>query len=225
MCANLRHRNLFYTWQIGLFLFSHNFPIFCEYVTDTCDPTIGSPCLTVVDKALRCVVDMLCRFQDKAFRLNGNRLHTGDDFCTDVGRHLLEDHKVIENHCINGGITDKDCKDLVIKTSKVTRSVFNFIKEIDGTRETLKCKLIAKIAEQTNYRPEKVELNVENKQMFHTLVTTMESYPGMVKFGNISLDLSSEVSKNIQFLNDNKAVPSAIDMLAYNGIIERRYLE
>lgn len=137
--------------------------------------------------------------------------------------HMIE---VIENHCISGGITDKDCKDLVIKTSKVTRSVFNFIKEIEyGTQEALKCKLIEKIAEQTNYRTENVELNSENKQMFHTLVSTMESHPGMVKFGNISLDLSSEVSKNIQFLSDNKEVPSTIEMLAYNGIIERRYLE
>lgn len=46
--------------------------------------------------------------------------------------HMIE---VIENHCISGGITASDCKDLVIKTSKVTRSVFNFIKEIEyGTQ-------------------------------------------------------------------------------------------
>lgn len=136
--------------------------------------------------------------------------------------HMIE---VIENHCINGGITDKDCKDLVIKTSKVTRSVFNFIKEINGTQETLKCKLTARIAKQTNCRTEKVELNSENKKMFHTLVATMESHPGMVKFNNISLDLSSEVSKNIQYLGDSNEAPSVIDVLAYNGIIERQYLE
>lgn len=136
--------------------------------------------------------------------------------------HMIE---VIENHCIKGGITDKDCKDLVIKTSKVTRSVFNFIKEINGTQETLKCKLMARIAKQTNCRTEKVELNSENKQMFHTLVATMESHLGMVKFNNISLDLSSEVFKNIQYLVDSNEAPSVIDMLAYNAIIERRYLE
>ena len=61
--------------------------------------------------------------------------------------------------------------------------------------------------------------------MFHTLVATMESHLGMVKFNNISLDLSSEVFKNIQYLVDSNEAPSVIDMLAYNAIIERRYLE
>jgi hypothetical protein len=56
--------------------------------------------------------------------------------------------EVIESHCISGGITDKDCKDLVVKTSKVTRSVFNFVKEIDGTQEAFKHNLIEKIANQ-----------------------------------------------------------------------------
>ena len=133
--------------------------------------------------------------------------------------------EVIESHCINGGLTDKDCKDLVVKTSKVTRSVFNFVKEIDGTQETLKQKLIEKIANQTNCRTETVQLNDENKQIFHALVAAMESLPGMVKFDNVSFDLSSAVSKAIHYLRDTEDTPSTIDILAYNGIIERQYME
>ena len=133
--------------------------------------------------------------------------------------------EVIESHCISGGITDKDCKDLVVKTSKVTRSVFNFVKEIDGTQEALKQKLIEKVANQTNCRTETVQLNDENKQIFHALVAAMESLPGMVKFDNVSFDLSFDISKSIQQLSDTDDTPSTIDMLAYNGIIERQYME
>ncbi len=136
--------------------------------------------------------------------------------------HMIE---VIESHCISGGITDKDCKDLVVKTSKVTRSVFNFVKEIDGMHDTLKHKLIEKIAKQTNCRTETVQLNDDNKQIFHTLVAAMESLPGMVKFDNVSFDLSPAVSKAIQHLSDTEDTPRTIDLLAYNGIIERQYLE
>ncbi len=133
--------------------------------------------------------------------------------------------EVIESHCISGGITDKDCKDLVVKTSKVTRSVFNFVKEIDGTQEALKQKLIEKVANQTNCRTETVQLNDENKQIFHALVAAMESLPGMVKFDNVSFDLSFDISESIQQLSDTDDTPSTIDMLAYNGIIERQYME
>lgn len=136
--------------------------------------------------------------------------------------HMIE---VIESHCISGGITDKDCKDLVVKTSKVTRSVFNFVKEIDGTQEALKQKLIEKVANQTNCRTETVQLNDENKQIFHALVAAMESLPGMVKFDNVSFDLSFDISESIQQLSDTDDTPSTIDMLAYNGIIERQYME
>ena len=136
--------------------------------------------------------------------------------------HMIE---VIESHCISGGITDKDCKDLVVKTSKVTRSVFNFVKEIDGTQEAFKHNLIEKIAKQTNSRTEIVQLNYDNKQIFHALVYAMESLPGMVKFDNVSFDLSSAVSKVIQHLSDTEDTPSTIDMLAYNGMIERQYME
>lgn len=136
--------------------------------------------------------------------------------------HMIE---VIESHCVNGWITDKDCKDLVIKTSKVTRSVFSFIKEIDGTQEALKHKLIEKIAKQTNCRTETVQLNEDNKQKFRTFVAAMGSLPGMVKFYNVSFDLSSAVSKVIQHLSDTEDTPSTIDMLAYNGMIERQYME
>lgn len=163
-------------------------------------------------------------FNPESFYHNGSAFVCLNDLKSRMKHynHMIE---VIETHCINGVITDKDCKDLVIKTSKVTRSVFNFIKEINGTQEILKCKLIAQIVEQTNCRTEVVELNSENKQLFHKLVATMESQPGMAKFANISLDLSSEISKNIQYLCDDKRELSAIDLLAYNGIIERRYLE
>lgn len=133
--------------------------------------------------------------------------------------------EVIESHCISGGITDKACKDLVVKTSKVTRSVFNFVKEIDGTQEALKQKLIEKVANQTNCRTETVQLNDENKQIFHALVAAMESLPGMVKFDNVSFDLSFDISESIQQLSDTDDTPSTIDMLAYNGIIERQYME
>lgn len=136
--------------------------------------------------------------------------------------HMIE---VIESHCISGGITDKDCKDLVVKTSKVTRSVFNFVKEIDGTQEAFKHNLIEKIAKQTNSRTEIVQLNDDNKQIFHALVYAMESLPGMVKFDNVSFDLSYAVSKVIQHLSNTEDTPSTIDMLAYNGMIERQYME
>lgn len=136
--------------------------------------------------------------------------------------HMIE---VIESHCSSGGITDKDCNDLVIKTSKVTRSVFKFIEKVDGTQETLKHNLIENIAKQTNGRMEEVQLSDDNKQTFQALVAAMESIPGMVDFGNESFDLSSAVSKNIQYLSDREDAPDAIDLLAYNGVIERRYLE
>lgn len=131
--------------------------------------------------------------------------------------HMIE---VIESHCISGGIIDKDCKDWVIKTSKVTRAVFNFIKEIDDTQETFKRILIETIAKQTNCRTEKVQLNDENKQLFHTIVATMKSHPGMVKFDNVLLDLSSDIFMNIQYLSDREGVvPNIADMHAYNGLI------
>ncbi len=133
--------------------------------------------------------------------------------------------EVIESHCINGRITDNDCKDLIIKTSKITRSVFNFIKEIDGTQEVFKHILIEKIAKQTNSRTEKVELNDENKQIFHTIVDAMQSHPGMVNFDSVPLNLSSAISKTIQYLMDREGVLTTTEMLAYNGIIERQYLE
>lgn len=136
--------------------------------------------------------------------------------------HMVE---VIESHCFNDRITDKDCKDLVIKTSKVIRSVFNFIKEIDGTQEKLKHTLIEKVALQTNGRTEKVELNDENKQIFRTIVDAMKIHPGMVKFDDVPLDLSSAVSKTIQCLMDREGAITTTEMFAYNGLIERQYME
>lgn len=171
---------------------------------------------------------MLPEFEDifnpESFYQNGTAFVCLNDlkFRMKHYNHMVE---VIESHCGNGRITDKDCKDLVIKTSKVTRLVFSFIKEIDGTQEALKHTLIEKIAKQTNSRAEKVELNDENKQIFSTIVDAMQSLPGMVKFDNVPLALSAAVSKTIQSLMDREAVITTTEMLAYNSIIERQYME
>lgn len=171
---------------------------------------------------------MLPEFEDifnpESFYQNGTAFVCLNDlkFRMKHYNHMVE---VIESHCGNGRITDKDCKDLVIKTSKVTRLVFSFIKEIDGTQEALKHTLIEKIAKQTNSRAEKVELNDENKQIFSTIVDAMQSLPGMVKFDNVPLALSAAVSRTIQSLMDREAVITTTEMLAYNSIIERQYME
>lgn len=171
---------------------------------------------------------MLPEFEDifnpESFYQNGTAFVCLNDlkFRMKHYNHMVE---VIESHCGNGRITDKDCKDLVIKTSKVTRLVFSFIKEIDGTQEALKHTLIEKIAKQTNSRAEKVELNDENKQIFSTIVDAMQSLPGMVKFDNVPLALSAAVSRTIQSLMDGEAVITTTEMLAYNSIIERQYME
>ena len=136
--------------------------------------------------------------------------------------HMIE---VIESHCSSGEITDKDCEDLVVKTSKVIRSVFHFVQEIDGMQEILQQKLIENIARHTNCRKTTVQLTDENKQIFHILVAAMESHTGMVKFDNVAFDLSSAVANSIKHLRDSEGAPSTIDMLAYNGLIERQYLE
>ena len=163
-------------------------------------------------------------FHAESFYQNGDAFVCLNELKTRMKHynHMIE---VIESHCISGRITDKDCNDLVVKTLKIIRYVFKFLKEIDGTYEPHKQILIENISKHTDSRTETVQLIDGNRQIFRAITAAMESIPGMVRFDNVQLNLSSEVSKKIQYLNDRKDRPNTIDMLAYNGIIERQYLE
>lgn len=165
--------------------------------------------------------------------------------------HMVE---VIESHCINDGITDKDREDLVTKTLRVMRSLFKFIEKLEGTDDVVKHTLIKKIAKPTDDRKKKTEdvfkselkekianltedrkesvkLNDENKQIFQTIVAAMKSDLEKFKFDDVSFKdesfkWESAVPETIQqFMNREEGEPSITEMLAYNGIIERQYLK
>lgn len=141
--------------------------------------------------------------------------------------HMIE---VIESHCLNSSITDKDCYDLVIKTLKVTRSVFKFIREIGSSNDEIIHKLTRKVVNQTNKRTENVELTDKNKNMFNAMVKAIEamhSYSEKMRLDDTFLDLSVPVADAIRQLSGKGSccTLTATDMLAYNGLIEMQYLE
>lgn len=136
--------------------------------------------------------------------------------------HLIE---IIEGHCAEENITERDKKTLIVRTAKLVRVMSCFLREAYNDDDSILLKLYREIVGITKKRNDQVDIDNESKERVRDIHAVMSNYFEYTKLNLSGFCMDDDIKEIFTNVSDTEVKSDDILLLlAYNGLLEYQYI-